>query len=214
MITIPGQLAIKTIHGRNGDFNVGRLQTSIGAFKVKDAELDQYGEGKYEGEFIIANIFSTSYAIPGGMIIETRAQLGGMTLSGINRLSKDEAHQLSPQEVDPIEEERVVAQPVTAAPTTPPLAEEPSSPSKNPLADDTPFPIKPVKSAKTAHQDPAAAAAASDDAALFGDLWPLSEVFKLDTTVDRRRLRQQRDRLYALGYEFEELRQEWQRKAA
>jgi len=25
MITIPGQLAIKTIHGRNGDFNVGRL---------------------------------------------------------------------------------------------------------------------------------------------------------------------------------------------
>ncbi|HRO37734.1 DUF3275 family protein, partial [Thauera sp.] len=23
MITIPGQLAIKTIHGRNGDFNVG-----------------------------------------------------------------------------------------------------------------------------------------------------------------------------------------------
>ena len=27
MITIPGQLAIKTIHGRNGDFNVGRLAT-------------------------------------------------------------------------------------------------------------------------------------------------------------------------------------------
>ena len=26
MITIPGQLAIKTIHGRNGD-NVGRLAT-------------------------------------------------------------------------------------------------------------------------------------------------------------------------------------------
>ena len=32
MITIPGQLAIKTIHGRNGDFNVGRLATSIGEF--------------------------------------------------------------------------------------------------------------------------------------------------------------------------------------
>ncbi len=27
MITLSGQLAIKTIHGRNGDFNVGRLST-------------------------------------------------------------------------------------------------------------------------------------------------------------------------------------------
>ncbi len=42
MISIPGQLAIKTIHGRNGDFNVGRLATSIGEFVVKNAELDQY----------------------------------------------------------------------------------------------------------------------------------------------------------------------------
>lgn len=212
MITIPGQLAIKTIHGRNGDFKVGCLQTSFGAFKVKDRELDQYREGKYDGEFIIANIFSSSYQIPGGMIIETRAQLGGMTLSGINQLSKDEAHQISPREVDPIEEERVTAQPLTAAPATQPPAEATTSPGKNPLADDTPFPIKPAKSPKTARQD--LPAAATDDAALFGDLWPLAEVFKLDTTVDRRRLRQQRDRLYALEYEFDELRQEWQRKAA
>jgi len=56
MITIPGQLAIKTIHGRNGDFNVGRLATSIGEFVVKNAELDQYAEGKYEGDFAIAEI--------------------------------------------------------------------------------------------------------------------------------------------------------------
>ena len=36
MITIPGQLAIKTIHGRNGDFNVGRLATSIGDPRYND----------------------------------------------------------------------------------------------------------------------------------------------------------------------------------
>ena len=54
MITIPGQLAIKTIHGKNGDFNVGRLATSIGEFVIKNAELDQYDEGKYEGDFVIA----------------------------------------------------------------------------------------------------------------------------------------------------------------
>ena len=38
MITLPGQLAIKTIHGRNGDFNVGRLATSIGEFVIKNAD--------------------------------------------------------------------------------------------------------------------------------------------------------------------------------
>ena len=56
MITIPGQLAIKTIHGRNGDFSVGRLATSIGEFVVKNAELDQYREGKYDGDFVIVEI--------------------------------------------------------------------------------------------------------------------------------------------------------------
>ena len=41
MITIPGQLAIKTIHGRDGDFNVGRLATSIGGFVVEKAAHPQ-----------------------------------------------------------------------------------------------------------------------------------------------------------------------------
>ena len=81
MITIPGQLAIKTIHGRNGDFNVGRLATSIGEFVVKNAELDQYAEGKYEGDFAIAEIRPSTYTANGRMVIEIRALLGGMTLS-------------------------------------------------------------------------------------------------------------------------------------
>ena len=51
MINIPGQLAIRTISGRNGEFNVGRLSTSIGEFVIKDALLDQYDEGKYRGDF-------------------------------------------------------------------------------------------------------------------------------------------------------------------
>ncbi|WP_156357497.1 MULTISPECIES: DUF3275 family protein, partial [Pseudomonas syringae group] len=32
MINLPGYLAIRTISGRNGAFNVGRLSTSIGEF--------------------------------------------------------------------------------------------------------------------------------------------------------------------------------------
>src|SRR3546814_3690087 len=65
MITIPGQLAIKTIHGRNGDFNVGRLATSIGEFVVKNAELDQYREGKRSEEHTseLQSLMRISYAV-------------------------------------------------------------------------------------------------------------------------------------------------------
>ena len=120
MITIPGQLAIKTIHGRNGDFNVGRLATSIGEFVVKNAELDQYAEGKYEGDFAIAEIRPSTYTANGRMVIEIRALLGGMTLSNIDALSRDDARRLSPQEVDPIDEEAQTAAPTpTTAPRRP-----------------------------------------------------------------------------------------------
>lgn len=117
MITIPGQLAIKTIHGRNGDFNVGRLATSIGEFVVKNAELDQYREGKYDGDFVIVEIRPSTYNANGRMVIEIRAHLGGMTLSNIDALSRDEARRLSPQEVDPIDEEAQAPVPATPRPS-------------------------------------------------------------------------------------------------
>ena len=57
MIKLPGVLHIRIITGRNGDFRVGRLVTDIGEFAVKDAELDQYDEGRYEGYFGISQIY-------------------------------------------------------------------------------------------------------------------------------------------------------------
>ena len=198
MITIPGQLAIKTIHGRNGDFNVGRLATSIGEFVVKNAELDQYAEGKYEGDFAIAEIRPSTYNANGRMVIEIRALLGGMTLSNIDALSRDEARRLSPQEVDPVDEEAQAPAPV--APKA--LARAKPRNTRDPLVDTTPFGSEPAVAS-------AEASAESDDAALFGALWPLGEIVKLDATVDRRVLRQQRDRLGVLGYEFAPLSQVW-----
>ena len=190
MITIPGQLAIKTIHGRNGDFNV--------------AELDQYAEGKYEGDFAIAEIRPSTYTANGRMVIEIRALLGGMTLSNIDALSRDDARRLSPQEVDPIDEE---AQTATPTPTTAPKAagRKKARSSRDPLVDTTPFGSEPAAASAeaTAHADD------DGDAALFGTLWPLGDVVKLDATVDRRVLRQQRDRLGDLGYEFAPLSQDW-----
>ncbi|QQC64369.1 DUF3275 family protein [Paraburkholderia ginsengisoli] len=198
MITLPGQLAIKTIHGRNGDFNVGRLATSIGEFVVKNAELDQYEEGKYDGDFIIAEIRPSTYNANGRMVIEIRAHLGGMTLSNIDALSGDEARQMSPQEVDPIDEEAQA--PAAATPRATPPA-KPCNP-RHPLVDTTPFGTEPTATSIEA-------SAEANDAALFGMLWPLGKIVKLDSTVDRRVLREQRDRLGVLGYEFAPLSQDW-----
>ena len=36
-----GTLQVETIRGRRGPFNVGKLITDIGEFKVKDKELDR-----------------------------------------------------------------------------------------------------------------------------------------------------------------------------
>lgn len=206
MITLPGRLAIKTIHGRNGDFNVGRLTTSIGEFVAKNAELDQYREGTYEGDFSIVEIRPSMYTTGGRMVIEMRAVLGGMTLSNIDALTKDEAHRLTPQEVDPVDEETAKPQPVQPPPA-PVIDATPASP--DPLADTTPF--------GTEAPPPAAAEAEREqhaDAALFNTLWPLGAIVKLDPTVNRLVFRQQRDRLGTLGYKFEPRSQDWHLKAA
>ncbi|MDR2452364.1 MAG: DUF3275 family protein [Candidatus Accumulibacter sp.] len=197
MITLPGQLSIRTIHGRNGDFNVGRLATSIGEFVIKNAELDQYEEGRYDGSFVIVEIRPASYVAGGRMVIEVRAVLGGMTLSNIDELSGDEAQGLSLQEVDPVDEESA---PSAAQPQAP--AREKRDP-RDPLVDTTPF-----------GSEPAPLSPNAEDEALFGHLWPLGDVVQLDSTVGRLTLRAQRDRLKALGYRVDPLSQDWHRGSA
>lgn len=203
MITLPGQLAIKTIHGRNGDFNVGRLSTSIGEFVIKNAELEQYSEGKYDGDFAIAEIRPSTYNTSGRMVIEIRALLGGMTLSNVDHLSTDEAQRLSSQEVDPIDEETQVPAPVAKAP-----AKAKARNPRDPLIDTTPFGYEPL-AASSSETSPEA-----EDKALFGLLWPLGDIVKLDATVDRLTLRSQCARLPKLGYVFSATSQHWQREAA
>ncbi len=165
---------------------------------MKNAELDQYREGKYDGDFVIVEIRPSTYNANGRMVIEIRAHLGGMALSNIDALSRDEARQLSPQEVDPIDEE---AQ--SSAPPSPPAKPKAKQRSpRDPLVDTTPF----GDDRSAASSD---ASVEVDDMVLFSALWPLGKIVKLDATVDRRVLRQQRDRLGALGYEFAPLSQDW-----
>lgn len=205
-IIVPGQLTLRTIRGRNGPFTVGRLTTHLGVFEVKDAELEQYPEGKYDGEFVIRYIYPKAYPTGGGMRFEIRANLDGMTLSGIDKLSRDEARGFASQDVDPLDEE-LGTQPVATPSATPQPAPAPVQASTDPLVDTTPFGVD-TPSATVA----ASSAADSDDAALFGLLWPLSESVKLDSTIDRRTLRAQIARLGALGYALDFKSQQWNRQ--
>jgi len=131
-IIVPGQLKLRTIRGRHGPFNVGLLACPLGEFVVKDPEFEQYKEGKYDGEFAIGRIFAKSFVSLGGVRVEIRASLNGMTLSGIDKLGREEARNFNVQEVDPIDED----QPATAL-ATPTAASAPSS--NDPLIDTRPF---------------------------------------------------------------------------
>lgn len=196
-IIVPGQLAVRTIHGRNGPFKVGNLTTPIGKFTVKDAELEQYPEGKYQGEFVLRYIFIKPIHFQNGSVgFEQRANLDGMTLSGIDKLSKAEARAYSSShDVDPLDEEQ--------DPT--PVATPAKAPKPQPA---------PEQASKSSQADspPATGGADNDDAVLFGLLWPLGESVKLDSTIDRRTLRSQIERLGKLGYAHDFKSQLWHRK--
>lgn len=218
-IIVPGQLTLRTIRGRNGPFTVGRLTTHLGVFAVKDAELEQYPEGRYDGEFVIRYIFPKSYPVGDGMRFEIRANLDGMTLHGIDKLSRDEARSFATQDVDPLDEEqgatpgaRQPAPATPAEPASPYTGAAVSQASTDPLIDTTPFGVDMPSSAHSAASQPQGAPE-SEDAALFGLLWPLQDCVKLDSTIDRRTLRAQIARLGELGYALDIKAQVWSRPA-
>jgi hypothetical protein len=196
MISLPGHLAIRTISGRNGDFNVGRLSTSIGEFVIKDALLDQYNEGKYRGDFAITEIRPSYYTNGGRLVVEIRARLDSMTLDAVDNLTTEEADRLSNTETDPIDEEAAVA----ASPS--PRRPAKTRSSQATTDDEAPFGmVKTNPTVLTSSED--------DDAELFGTIWPLTSSVRLDTTVDRQQLRLQCARLGELGYVHDFKQQIW-----
>ena len=225
MIRIPGVLTIRIVAGRYGDFRVGRLITSIGEFAVKDAVLDQYLEGSYEGVFGVNRIYPTNYSAGGRMIIEVRAEIQTIALSNINPLE-----QVEPLvEQDPIEEDKAHApaskpDPVTVVPTpvvklTPEFDGQSQSTLDDFKTDPEPLDQQTAGDCETSNATsgvvpitvmaPLEPNSYEKDAKLFGLLWPLGDQIKLDATVDRNLFRQQRDRLKELGYSFKPVGQLW-----
>lgn len=199
-ISLSGTLRIKRINGSNGPFCVGDLETEIGEFRVKDAVLDQFDEGTYAGQFWVTQIFPWSYTAYGRMVIEIRAKLADLQIEGQRRNGGNKEI----EEPDPVKE-------------TPSAAPAPALPQASP-GQDAGQPEPASTEAGAAPSDAGSGeqqSAASDDPdlALFGpELYPsvqAGQPVKLDPAIDRIQFRQQRDRLKALGYQFDAGSQSW-----
>lgn len=192
MIRISGILNVKSIKGTRGAFSVGELTTPVGSFKVKDQILDQFSEGSYEGEFLVANIYPASYVHYGKVITEIRAKLAEIILP--EGEEKPLPEQSVPQEPDPVEE----GQAVVSGPA-PAVVDQAAEGPGDAAAVEIPAGTLTAEQAK--------------DLALFGaELYGAvtrQEAVKLDPTVDRLQFRAQRDRLKGLGYRFDAARQAW-----
>lgn len=200
MIVIRGVLKVKEYNGKNGRFCTGDLQTSIGSFKVKEAILEQFEEGMYEGEFFIEQVFLSAYIYQGRSMTDIRARVTDIHLD-----SADEgnvADELT--EPDPTIDESV-----SNAPSTQVVSQK----------------INTVEAqsneaeAKLEHSESAGANKTyssevdSELSSLFGEELALlvhrGDKVKLDPTVDRPIFAQQRTKLKALGYRFNALEQTW-----
>ena len=189
-------LWVKTIHGRNGPFNVADLDTAIGSFKVKDPILDQFEEGRYGATVWIEEIYVGNYIAYGRSVTEIRARLHDIQVLDENQ----EPVPPEQPEPDPIEEEVSTSNP-TVQPNEP--QETPVAPdgvltdhsNQHDAAPDDTSPALPVAS-DVFDQDTLEAIAAR---------LPI----KLDPTIDRAILRQQTKALKEQGYRFAAREQTW-----
>ncbi len=179
-VRVHGTLTVKEIKGAKGRFCVGDLATDLGDFKVKEPILDQFEEGRYEGEFLIERLYLSSYVWRGRSATDIRAVVSEIFLDTVDEGRIDDA----PSEPDPISTDvatgkRVDAEPVAAT-----------------QVDTTP-------------QDPAIAELAGVFGAEIAPLVLAGKEVKLDPTIDRAQFRIQRDKLKECGYRFDAKTQAW-----
>ncbi len=189
MLQVNGTLTVKKIHGAKGAFSVGDLVTEVGTFKIKDALLDQFEEGRYQGAFAISSIYLSSYIWRGKSMTDIRANLVDVQLDEVGDVAPEAA---PPQEEpDPIEEDAARSQ---------------ATPAIEPSAETSVIVVTP---AGQVDLDPALEALVKLFGAELGAKVWKREGIKLDPTVDRGLFREQRDHLKELGYRFDAKAQAW-----
>lgn len=185
-VRIKGTLVIKEIKGANGKFCVGDLNTPEGEFKVKEPILDQFEEGRYEGDFLIERFYLSSYVWRGKSTTDIRAKVTDIFLDTIEEGKVEDA----PSEPDPI----------TTEPAPPAAPESPVPATVIDVAGDELSPV---------YQELLKLFGTDLARQVF-----LKEEVKLDPTVDRALFRQQRDKLKEQGYTFDAKLQTWSFKAS
>ena len=218
MIMVNGSIAVKTIHGRRGPFNVGVLRTEIGDFSVKDQCLEELAEGKYDARCTISHIKPNHYVAGARLVVEIRAFLDSI------ELLQDEAEDVDVQDLviepDPIEEVAVPAPAVEEVAV--PAAEvalvtetETSEVSIDSEVSRDGVAATVETEAPEASQSAQAAADTAepeDDSLqeLFGHLWPIGSSVELDPTVDRAQFRAQIGHLKQSGYRYKASDKVWE----
>ena len=199
-VKVAGTLSIKAINGANGRFCVGDLNTPIGEFKVKDPILDQFEEGRYEGEFVIERFFLSSYVWRGKSTTDIRAQVSDIFLDTADEGAIDPVQSEPDPLVTDARQTAVRHEPTTHAATIPTITTMPAEPVSATVIDQN-------------EQDEGTQQCRK----LFGsDLAPAvldGQDVKLDPTVDRNQFREQRDALKAMGYVFDAKTQIWRKQA-
>jgi hypothetical protein len=182
-VKVRGKLTIKYRNGRNGKFPVGDLICDIGEFSVKSKEFEQYSEGTYEGEFVIARIEMASYTYKSSVNSYLSAKLDDFSIDNYQTGKIVEPEPVVP---DPADDE---------------VETSPHDQSKDlgHIDDD----------AVDSNTDSDLILFGDE---IYQPLINGSNEVKLDPSVGRTVLRQQADRMKQLGYRWEATRQIWLKK--
>jgi Protein of unknown function (DUF3275) len=208
MMVFKGSLKVESILGRKGAFSVGVLTTEVGQFKIKDAALDQFEPGVYDGEFVITRIYTKGEPWRGGYFTSLMVDVAQDGYHIRDEMVAAENEAPAPAESDPADSTDDSAVPATqslAVQVTKLL--EPANPTQTlKLAESSQNEDLPKPAPLDVDLDAA-------DAKLFGvEIYPRfknREVVALDATVDRLVFREQRDRLKANAYRFDVATQSW-----
>ena len=200
MQVLDGTLVVEEARGQYGNFNVGILKTSIGEFKIKDAALDQFKAGVFEGRFTIDKIY-----------VESKPWRNGIFTNLMARIAVD-GYQIAEENDGPAEAPSAQAEPDAIdvpVSTDKPISTEAAVPES---VQDEQSSMPEAEAAKSENLDKSEAI--DPDEELFGiELYAIFKnrdaAIELDTTVDRVKFRMQIGRLKDVGYAFDSLNQVW-----
>lgn len=219
MHKFPGTLTVTEIHGKRGAFLVGTLATSIGDFKVKDVELDQFDPGIYNGHFVVERIFSKSAPWKNGIFTEIIAKIApdGFLIDTEDIGTVETDLPATQAEPDPIDESCKARLPACPPPVeTVRALESADVVSSQPVKQATPQAVQVAQSKPRPSPEPTAQDGDRDDedealfgVELFAQFVRRENDIALDPNVDREQFRHQRDRLKAVGYRFDSKSQRW-----